>query len=109
MEGDIAYEGERHGRHVSVRIDGGHATTALGGTTVEFEVKARDERLRAGEGAPPAVAEAVAPLRASSYWKGVTVNGGARGIVVERKRDGGVHWMRDLWLAERLAEAAAPR
>jgi hypothetical protein len=107
LEGDIAYEGERYGRHVSVRIDGGHATTALGGATREFEVEAHDERLRAGEGAPPAVAEALAPLRASSYWKGVTVKGGAGGIVVERKRDGGVHWMRDLWLAERLAAAAA--
>lgn len=109
LEGVIAYEGTRRGRSVSVRVEGGHATTALGAKTEEFEVKARDERLRAADGAPAAVDEALAGLRASSYWKGVTVKGGEDGIVVERKRDGGAHWMRDLWLAERLAEAAASR
>jgi hypothetical protein len=51
------------------------------------------------------VEEVLAPLRASSYWKGVTVSGGPDGITVDR--DGsGEHWMRDLWLAERLADAA---
>jgi hypothetical protein len=44
-------------------------------------------------------------LRASSYWKGVEITGGAEGVTVAR--DGtGEHWMRDLWLAERLADAA---
>jgi hypothetical protein len=37
----------------------------------------------------------------------VTVSGGSLGVTVERDRDGGEHWMRDLWLAEHLADAAA--
>jgi hypothetical protein len=75
-----------------------------------FEVEAKGERLRAAPGAPAAVAAVLAPLRASSYWKGVEATGGPGGVTVER--DGAVaageHWMRDLWLAERLAEAAKP-
>jgi hypothetical protein len=47
----------------------------------------------------------VEPLRASSWWKGVEIVGGPHGIVVERDRGGAQHWMRDLWLAERLADA----
>jgi hypothetical protein len=106
LEGAIAYEGRRHGRSVSVRIDGSDAVTALGGAFAPFTVETKGERLTAGDEALPGIAGVLEPLRASSYWKGVTVTGGDQGIVVERKRDGGLHWMRDLWLAERLAEAA---
>ena len=77
----------------------------MSGAVVPFEVKAKGERLRAAPGAPPAVEAALKPLRASSFWKGVTVGGGAEGVTVERKGTG-EHWMRDLWLAERLADAA---
>ena len=49
----------------------------------------------------------IAPLRASSYWKGVRFSGGAGrgrgGALAAAVRE---HWMRDLWLAERLADAA---
>jgi hypothetical protein len=103
--GASVFVGERHGRPVTVTIEGSDATTAIGGAVTPFRVEAKGERLRV-DGDAPAVAVALEPLRASSYWKGVTVSGGPKGIVVTRGHDGGSHWMRDLWLAERLAEAA---
>ena len=107
LEGAIAYAGERHGRAVSVRIEGNTVTTELSGKVTGFEVKARGERLKANPSSPEAVAAVLEPLRASSYWKGVTGRGGNHGVTVERKGNGaGAHWMRDLWLAEHLAEAA---
>jgi hypothetical protein len=107
LEGAIAYTGERHGRHVSVRIEGNTVTTELSGKVTGFDVKARGERLRASDASPPAVAAVLEPLRASSYWKGVTVRGGNHGVTVERKGNGaGRYWMQDLWLAEHLADAA---
>ena len=108
LTGAVAYAGERHGRRVSIRLEGG-STVALGGAVEEFTVRCRGERLRAADGAPPGVVAVLDPLRPSSYWKGVTVSGGALGVTVERDRDGGEHWMRDLWLAEHLADAAAAR
>jgi hypothetical protein len=106
VEGEVVYAGNRHGRQVSVRIERG-ATITVAGEFESFEVRARGERLVADDAAPPTVAAVLAPLRSSSYWKGVQVAGGADGIVVERKRDGALHWMRDLWLAERLAAVTA--
>ncbi len=107
LEGAIAYTGERHGRQVSIRIDGSGVTTTLGGSVHGFDVKAKSERLRATSSSPAAVAAMLEPLRASSYWKGVIVRGGNHGVTVERTGSGGgEHWLRDLWLAEHLAEAA---
>jgi hypothetical protein len=104
VRGDVAYSGQRHGRLVSVRL-GLDSTTHVTGPVQPFEIKVNGERLRAAPGAPASVEEVLAPLRASSYWKGVEVTGGAEGITVER--DGsGEHWMCDLWLAEQLADAA---
>lgn len=107
LEGTIAYTGERHGRPVSIRIDGSGVTTTLGGSVQGFDVKAKSERLRATSSSPAAVAAVLEPLRASSYWKSVIVRGGNHGVTVERTGSGaGEHWLRDLWLAEHLAEAA---
>ncbi len=107
LEGAIAYTGERHGRAVSIRIEGNTVTTTLTGKVRGFEVKARGERLKAAPSSPEAVVAVLEPLRASSYWKGVVARGGNHGVTIERKGNGaGAHWMRDLWLAEHLAEAA---
>jgi hypothetical protein len=107
VSGAIAYEGTRHGRHVSISIpaDGGPTTTTLTGPFEKLHAAAKGERLVAKPGAPMAVNAVLDPLSASSYWKGVEVTAGPDGLVVERKRDGGQHWMRDLWLAEHVAEA----
>jgi len=107
VAGEVEYAGTRHGRQVTVQIpaDGGPTTTTLAGRFEELHAGATGERLIAKPGAPMAVNAVLDPLRASSYWKGVKVTAGPEGLVVERKRDGGQHWMRDLWLAEHLAEA----
>ena len=105
IAGPLVYEGARHGRDVTIRIDGG-ARTELSGATRPFTVRVTGERLRAVDGGPAEVADVLEPLRASSYWKGVSAEGGPNGVVVERRRDGGRHWLRDLWLAEHLADAA---
>jgi len=107
MVGAVAYSGTRHGRRVSVRIEGAESAVTVGGTVAAFEIRAEGERLHAMDGAPGAVEAVIAPLRSSSYWKGVRVRGGPDGVVVERGSSGGQHWLRDLWLAERLADAAA--
>jgi hypothetical protein len=109
LEGALAFAGERHGRDVSIRFGGLGATTHLAADVASFEVAAKGERLRAADGSPATVAAALEPLRASSTWRGVKAHGDSDGVVVARDRGGGEHWMRDLWLAERLAAAAAPR
>jgi hypothetical protein len=106
VSGALAYAGTRHGRQVSIRIPAdGEATTTLAGSYPTFHVTSKGERLTARSGAPNGVNAVLEPLRASSYWKGVTVTGGADGLTVEREKGGGEHWMRDLWLAEHLADA----
>jgi uncharacterized membrane protein len=110
LEGAVAYTGERHGRDVSVRIEGTTATTTLGGAVNGFEVKGRGERLKADESSPDAVAAVVKSLSASSDWTGVVARGGNSGVTVTRKGTGaGAHWMLDLWLAEHLAGAAGAK
>ena len=109
LEGAIAYAGRRHGRHVSVRIEGNTVTTELTGKVAGFDVEVRGGRLRASPGSPAAITEALDPLSPSAHWKGVTVRGGDHGVTVERRGSGaGAHWLRDLWLAEHLADAAKP-
>jgi hypothetical protein len=111
VSGEIEYAGTRHGRQVTVQIpaEGGTTTTTLSGSFEKLHAAVKGERLVARPGAPTAVNAVLDPLRPSSYWKGVAVTAGPDGLVVERKRDGGQHWMRDLWLAERLADALASR
>ena len=43
----------------------------------------------------------------STRWKKITVDGGPEGIVVARKGGAQADWLCDLWLAERLADAAS--
>ena len=56
---------------------------------------------------PPAVEAALASVPSSTAWKGTTINGDADGVVVRRKPVGEQGWMPDLWLAERVADAAS--
>jgi hypothetical protein len=96
-------EGKRHGRSVLVSQEDNTSVTSVAGSTPAFEAKAQDGRIRAGDGAPSAVAAALGDVPNSTGWKGVKVEGGRDGIVVERKGNRG-DWLCDLWLAERLAE-----
>lgn len=109
LEGAVALSGKRRGRRVSVRFESGVvrpvSEVAIGANAPEFELKARDGRLRASDGAPEALAAVLAQLPASTRWQGVRVEGGPDGIVVQRKGNAQGEWLCDLWLAERLAEA----
>jgi hypothetical protein len=105
LVGAASYAGERHGRAVTLRLSR-ETTTTIAGAFDSFEVKAKDQHRHAAASSPATVAAVVDALAASTLWTGVTITGGPAGIVVERKR-GTEHWMCDLWLAERLADAAA--
>jgi hypothetical protein len=106
MVGTYALEGERNGRRVSMRREGdGPTLISVGGTYPEFTVKSDGDRLRAARGAPPEVGRALGSLGRSKRWKGIELQAGADGILVQRRRDSGFDWLCDLWLAERLADA----
>ena len=105
----MTLEGERHGRPVSVRLPYGGAGPAseveLFVPAPEFEFKARDGRLKAGKGAPEAVAEVLKGIPNSPRWNGVKGGGDADGLAVNRKGSASGDMLLDLWLAERLADA----
>jgi hypothetical protein len=107
MVGTFALEGERHGRHVTMRRESdGPTTITVGGTYPEFTVKGDGDRVRAARGAPPEIGRALGSLSRSKRWKGMDLEAGGDGITVERRRDSsGFDWLCDLWLAERLADA----
>jgi hypothetical protein len=106
ISGQMVMEGKRHGRSVRVVNEGGSSQVTVGGRVAKFETKARDGRIRLGEDGPPGVRDALEGVPSSTRWNGVTVEGGAAGITVRRKRDKGSDFLCDLWLAERLAAAA---
>jgi hypothetical protein len=109
VRGPTVMEGTRHGRRVRIELEGGEYHTALSGASSSFRVKGEGGRLSAGERTPKSVRKALEPLSADRRWKSVEARGGADGIVVERRIRGKASeqlWMDDLWLAERLAEAA---
>jgi hypothetical protein len=109
IRGALVLEGERDGRRVSVRV--GSAETAsrsevsVAALAPEFKAKARDGRVRAGDGTPENIVAALKNVPSSTRWKKVTVEGGPESIEVVRKGGGQADWLCDLWLAERLAEA----
>jgi hypothetical protein len=100
--GPTVMSGQRHGRRVEVRQEQGLSEVTVHGSVPELEAKVRDGRLVAKDGASDGAA-VLGALPASERWKGVTVHGGADGVVVERKGDPRA-WLCDLWLAERLAD-----
>jgi hypothetical protein len=105
IRGALALSGERHGRQVSVRLEGGSSEVTVATPAPAFRAKSRDGRVRPGDDAPVAIAEALKSAPNSTRWKRVAVDGGAEGIVVARKGGEQSDWLCDLWLAERLADA----
>jgi hypothetical protein len=110
IHGALVLSGERHGRQVSVRLGSGEVSSRSEVTvrvaTPAFKAKSRDGKVRPGDGVPAPFAAALQAMPNSIRWKKLVVEGGPEGIVVARK--GGAHadWLCDLWLAERLADAA---
>jgi hypothetical protein len=74
--------------------------------TPEFKAKSRDGKVRPGDEVPTPLAAALQAMPNSTRWKKLTVEGGPEGIVVARKGGAPADWLCDLWLAERLADAA---
>jgi hypothetical protein len=110
IHGALVLSGERHGRAVSARLGGGEASARSEVTvriaTPELKAKSSDGRVRPGDGAPAPLSEALQAVPNSTRWKKLTVEGGPEGIVVTRKGGEQADWLCDLWLAERLADAA---
>lgn len=111
LHGALVLSGERHGRPVSVQIGSGETSprseVKIGVATPEFKAKSRDGKVRPGDDVPAPFAAALKAMPNSTRWKKLTVEGGPEGIVVARKGGLQADWLCDLWLAERLAEAAA--
>lgn len=109
VHGALVLSGERHGRPVSVRLGSGevspHSEVTVRVATPEFKAKSRDGKVRPDD-VPAAFAAALREMPNSTRWKKMTVEGGPEGIVVARKGGAQADWLCDLWLAERLAEAA---
>jgi hypothetical protein len=110
VHGALVLSGERHGRPVSVRLDSGevspHSEVTVRLVTPAFKSKSRDGKVRPGDDVPAPFAAALRDMPNSTRWKKLTVEGGPEGIVVARKGGAQADWLCDLWLAERLAEAA---
>jgi hypothetical protein len=108
LRGATELSGERHGRRVTVRLggheDAGTSEVAVASPCAEFRARSSDGRLRPGDGAPAAIAEALARIPSSTRWVRLELEGGPAGIAVTRKKGQQSDWLRDLWLTERLAD-----
>jgi hypothetical protein len=109
VRGKNRIEGRRHGRDVRIGYSTKSGKVELRGTpSAQFVVRGRGGTLTVEGGAPDAVRSTVEALRPSKRWSGVRVTGGGDSITVTRDgNDPARAWMHDLWLAERLAEAAS--
>jgi hypothetical protein len=79
VRGALVLSGERHGRPVSVRLDGGASEVTIGEPCCDFVANS----------------------------KRVSVRSGPEGLVVTRKGGEQADWLCDLWLVERLAVQAS--
>jgi len=110
IHGALVLSGERHGRQVSVRLGSGevssHSEVTVRVATPAFKAKSRDGKVRPGDDVPAPFATALRGMPNSTLWKKLVIEGGPEGIVVARKGGAQADWLCDLWLAERLADAA---
>jgi len=102
--------GFRHGRPVQVVVEGKRNYTIVEADVPPFTVESREGKLVPGEDAPQAVKESLRELRKAKRWVDMELRAGPEGIVVERTPGRRQNmWLYDLWLAERLLEAARSR
>lgn len=109
LDGALGLSGKRHGRKVSVRFESGVgrplSEVAVGVSTPEFDIKAKDGKLKPDDKAPPEVVELLQALGSSTRWRSVHAECGPEGILVLRKGNSVSEWLCDLWLAKHLADA----
>jgi hypothetical protein len=110
VSGPTIMSGERHGRRVEIRLDAKHSQTTVGGSAPAFKIEGDDGRLKASGRTPAALRGLVEAIGSDPRWKRVEATGTADGVVVSRRLRASQateqRWMADLWLAERLADAA---
>lgn len=106
--GPTVLGGERHGREVEVSINASRSDVAVAYDGPAFTASgAKGGRLECADDAPPAVRGALGTLQPAPVWTGAKIEAGEGRIQITRKRGGPDKWQHDLWLAERLAGAAA--
>jgi hypothetical protein len=111
IHGALELRGERHGREVTVRMPSGEGVRAVNQVRVAaaappFKLRSSDGRVKPDDAAPAAVREALRAVPASTRWKNLKGKAADGAIFLERKGSSGGDWLLDLWLAERLADAA---
>lgn len=107
LTGESVLKGRRRARQVQIALGSEHRTHVTASVPA-FEITQDHGRLRAGPGAPEAVARVVAQLAPSDHWEKLRdLTGGTDGITARRQADAENGWMWDLWLCERLAEELA--
>lgn len=110
IRGELRLSGDRHGRPVTIVMADGATEVRIGIEVPAFEARSSDGKVRAKAGKagdpPPEIDSALRLVPASVDWKNVRAKGGAEGISIRRKPAAGRHWLADLWLAERIADAA---
>jgi len=110
VRGPSVITGRRHDRAVRIEMDSKRFETRVAERAPAFEVASKDGRLSPDGAAPDGVRSALAAIEPGSRWRGVKAEASEEGILVTRR--GSVtaateqRWMDDLWLAERLADAA---
>jgi len=107
VRGELRLSGTRHGRPVTIVMADGASEVRIGVEVPQFEARSSDGKVRAKKGdAPAEIDSALKLVPASVDWKNVRAKGGSGGIEVRRRPAAGRHWLADLWLAERIADAA---
>ena len=108
LGGHTEMVGQRHGRHVAIRLEEGSSSIELGCSCEPFAVAGTGDGW-AGErdGAPTAVAALLDAITPHERWVGIEITAGSEGLVLRRAAAPTRSWMHDLWLAERFADAAA--
>jgi len=97
--------GERRGRSVRLEIKGKHSVIFLDFPIAEFKIESPKGKFEGAEKLPVELISALELPRAKR-WQQVRIEGSQQGIKIERTSRGQNMWLYDLWLAERLAEAA---
>ena len=107
------FSGNRHGRHVALRLgvipgvrEKGMNEVRIDVPVASFRVREEGGRLVADPGATEQVEEVLGALApASKTWRKVDIQGGPDGIVARRPVTAHSQgYVFDLWLAERLAD-----
>ncbi|MCU0295340.1 MAG: hypothetical protein MUD05_04705 [Candidatus Nanopelagicales bacterium] len=107
--GPTTMEGIRYGRPVTVDAYSGSTAVLVGAATTPFQLRAKDGAMAPDGTVPAWVNQVLATVPSDPRWHKVQLNAGPQGIRVDRKGSAlDSDWMLDLWLAERLADAAQP-